>query len=229
MTNKLLIVEDEPDILELLMYNLRREGYEIQTAEDGEQALSKVNAFKPDLIILDLMLPRIDGLEVCRRLKSNNDTKLIPIIMLTAKSEETDVVLGLGLGADDYISKPFRPKELLARIQSVIRRAQMSSEESLDERIIRLDELEIQVDQYKVFLAGEPVTLTLSEFRILTALAGQPNRVFSREQLLRETMGEQVVVVDRNVDVHIRAIRKALKDNNYIETVRGVGYRFKSS
>lgn len=224
---KIVIVEDEPDILELVSYNLTREGFETISVTEGDKAIPLIEEQSPSLIILDLMLPGMDGLEICRCLKDSDITRDIPIIMMTAKSEETDVVLGLGLGADDYIPKPFRPKELIARVKAVIRRSSNSNQsQEKDEEVILLGQVQIYPEQYKLVIDGQAVVLTLSEFKILTALAANPNRVLSREQLLRETGGDQVVVIDRNIDVHIRAIRRALKNYAHlIETVRGVGYR----
>ena len=228
---KIIVVEDEPDILELVSYNLKREGFIVASTDDGNSACPLVEKEQPALVILDLMLPGIDGLEICRQLKSSAITKNIPIIMMTAKSEETDIVLGLGLGADDYVSKPFRPKELIARVKAVLRRS--FNEETLiseQDKVIKLGAVTIYPEQYQLKIDGEMVVLTLSEFRILSKMAASPNRVFSREQLLIETGGDQVVVLDRNIDVHIRAIRKALADyDGLIETVRGVGYRLRYS
>lgn len=223
----IIIVEDEPDIIDVLSYNLKREGFRVTAAQDGATGLDLIQTELPNLVLLDLMLPGMDGLDVCRHLKNSDRTKSVPVIMLTAKGEESDVVLGLGIGADDYITKPFSPKELIARVKAVLRRfdpvAKLGSEQ-----VIESGQLEIDISKHKVSLAGSEVKLTATEFRLLHYLASNQGRVFSREQLLDQTFGNDVVVVDRNIDVHIRGIRKKIDpDQTYIETIRGVGYRFK--
>lgn len=224
---QIVIVEDEPDILDVLSYNLKREGYEIATAQDGAKGLELIKGEKPNLVLLDLMLPGMDGLDVCRHLKNNDPTKAIPVIMLTAKGEESDIVLGLGIGADDYITKPFSPKELIARVKAVLRRFE-HTDDSTQNQVIEIDQLSIDFNKRKVTLDDTEVKLTATEFRLLYYLASNPGRVFSREQLLDQAFGSDVVVVDRNIDVHIRGIRKKIDpDQSYIETIRGVGYRFK--
>ena len=226
MQKQIVIVEDEPDILDVLSYNLKREGFEVATSQNGAEGLGLIQRLKPDLVLLDLMLPGMDGLDVCRQLKTNSVTDNIPVIMLTAKGEESDVVLGLGLGADDYIPKPFSPKELIARIKAVLRRT--SAKEVISDTVIEIDQLHIDEGKHKVSMDNEEVQLTATEFRLLFYLASHPGRVYSREQLLDQAFGGDVVVVDRNIDVHIRAIRKKLNcEQNFIETIRGVGYRFK--
>lgn len=225
----IIVIEDEKDILEILEYNLTREGYRVSTSSDGQTGLNKVRQEKPDLVLLDIMLPEIDGLEICRILKSESSMHAIPIIMVTAKEEESDVVLGLGLGADDYITKPFSPKELIARIKALLRR---SSKQDLADAssCITLGPLKIDPVQVSAHLSDQTLSLTNTEFQILHKLASQPGRVFSREQLIQGAIGEHVVVSDRNIDVHIRAIRKSLGDYQHlVETVRSVGYRFKNS
>ena len=220
----IVVIEDEKDILEIIEYNLLRDGYQVSTAMDGMSGLELVRCKHPDLVLLDLMLPKLDGEELCRRLKGGADTKTIPIIMVTARQEESDIVSGLDLGADDYVTKPFSTKELLARVQSVLRRSGKLDEQ---EKSIALGPLKISPEQFKVELEGEIINLTSTEFRLLLTLAKQAGRVFSREQLLQSVVGDKVVVLDRNIDVHIRAIRKALGEHGkLIETVRGVGYRF---
>lgn len=228
MTSKLItLIEDEPDIQEIIAYNLKREGYQVSSALNGETGLALIKQKKPDLILLDLMLPGMDGLEVCRQLRAVSETQNIPIIMVSAKGEESDVVLGLGLGADDYIAKPFSPKELIARVQAVLRRSQQVPQTSADANIQRGDLL-IEPGKHKVTMAGEEISFTASEFKLLSTLASKPGRVFTREQLINHSLGENVVVVDRNIDVHIRAIRKKLgEQNSFIETIRGIGYRFR--
>jgi len=227
----IVIIEDEPDILELLGYTLRREGFDVMTSSSGETGLNLVRKQKPDLVLLDLMLPQKDGLEVCRELKASENTKHIPIIMVSAKSEESDIVLGLGMNADDYICKPFSPRELVARVRTVLRRHTPVKSAELSDRIEQ-DGLVIDATQHRVTYQGADIKLTATEFRILFYLANHPGRVFSREQLLNHAVGDTIVVVDRNIDVHIRAIRKKLSENkqggdDFVETIRGVGYRFK--
>ena len=223
---RIVVVEDEPDILEILGYNLRREGYEVQSAPDGTSGLSLIRREKPDLVLLDLMLPGIDGLEICRTLKNSSETADTLIIMVTAKGEESDIVLGLGAGADDYISKPFSPKEMVARVKAVLRRGPGIWQASRQE-VVERGELIIDTIRHKVSLAGRELRMTATEFRLLHFLASNPGRVFSRDQLISNALGDDTVVVDRNIDVHVRGIRKKLAiDPPVIETIRGVGYRF---
>ena len=223
---KIVVVEDEPDILEVLSYNLKREGFDVTTALDGTSGLALVEKHSPDLVLLDLMLPGIDGLEICRRIKDNKKLSHIPVIMVTAKGEESDVVLGLGIGADDYIAKPFSPRELIARVKAVLRRSQISDAVEDTDRI-EIEGLTIDAAKFSVSYRGRPIKFTATEFRLLHQLASSPGRVFSREQLLDHAFGSNVVVVDRNIDVHIRAIRKKIsEDTQFIETIRGIGYRF---
>jgi len=222
----ILVVDDEEDILELLKFNLSREGYQVLCAVSGEQALRLVRPENPDLIVLDLMLPGIDGLEVTRRLKNDPDTKNIPIVMLTAKGEEADIVTGLELGADDYITKPFSPRILVARIRAVLRR---KIKEPLEETsVLRIHDLEIDPGRHEVLVNEEPVQLTFTEFGILNYLARRPGWVFTRFQIVEAVRGEDHSVTDRSVDVQIVGLRKKLGlAGKYVETVRGVGYRFK--
>ena len=223
---KIVIVEDEPDILEVLSYNLKREGFDVSHALDGIKGLALVEKVEPDLVILDLMLPGLDGLEICRRIKSVEKLKHIPVIMVTAKGEESDIVIGLGIGADDYVAKPFSPRELVARVNAAIRRAGMSDKQGRPD-IVELEGLIIDEQKFSVTYHGNLIKLTATEFRLLNQLANHPGRVFSREQLLNYASGNDVVIVDRNIDVHIRAIRKKLPGEiQFIETVRGIGYRF---
>ncbi len=224
--SKVLVIEDEPDILEVIQYNIEREGHKVIACRDGEQGLSRIRTDAPDLVILDLMLPGMDGTEVCRQVKADPVTRGIPIIMVTAKSEESDVVLGLGLGADDYIAKPFSPRELMARVNVVLRRGSVREERSDGERISR-GELSIDLGRFEARAAGELLSLTPTEMRLLHFLASHPGRVFPRAHLLSRVIGEDAVVTDRNIDVHVRALRLKLGDHaSVIETVRGVGYRF---
>ena len=223
---KIVIVEDEPDILEVLSYNLKREGFDVSHALDGIKGLALVEKVEPDLVILDLMLPGLDGLEICRRIKSVEKLKHIPVIMVTAKGEESDIVIGLGIGADDYVAKPFSPRELVARVNAAIRGAGMSDKQGRPD-IVELEGLIIDEQKFSVTYHGNLIKLTATEFRLLNQLANHPGRVFSREQLLNYASGNDVVIVDRNIDVHIRAIRKKLPGEiQFIETVRGIGYRF---
>jgi two-component system phosphate regulon response regulator PhoB len=225
---KILIVDDEEDILELVRYNLTREGFATISAASGEAALKLVRNEPPDLIILDLMLPGVDGLEVARRIKGDSDLRNIPIVMLTAKGEEADVVTGLELGADDYIIKPFSPKIMIARIKTVLRR--QNEPEQSDEVPIRIDNLSIHIGRRNVQLGGTSVDLTYTEFQILSLLAKRPGWVFTRTQIVDSVRGNDYPVTDRSVDVQIVGLRKKLGDyGGYIQTVRGVGYRFKES
>jgi len=223
---KILVVDDEEDILELLRFNLSRERYQVSCALTAEKALSLVQSEAPDLIVLDLMLPGIDGLEVARQLKNDPATKNIPIVMLTAKGEEADIVTGLELGADDYITKPFSPRILLARVRAVLRRKTTVSQEK--ESVIRVHDLTIHPGRHEVLVDGKPVQLTFTEFGILNYLARRPGWVFTRSQIVDAVRGDDYFVTDRSVDVQIVGLRKKLGPaGKYIETVRGVGYRFK--
>ncbi len=222
---RILVVDDEEDILELIKYNLAREGYLTDTAKTGESALEKARSVKPDIIILDLMLPGIDGLEVCRQLKSDGRTVMIPIIMVTAKGEDADIVTGLELGADDYVTKPFSPRILLARIKAVIRR---SRNKIPDERVIRISDLEIDVARREVCVRNLPVQLTVSEFEILHHMIKHPGWVFTRNQIINAVRGDDYPVTERSIDVQIVGLRRKLgASGKYIQTVHGIGYRFK--
>jgi two-component system phosphate regulon response regulator PhoB len=221
----ILIIEDEHDIAELLRYNLAREGYRAVVAGDGQAGLNAA-ARQPDLILLDLMLPRLDGLELCRMLKRNPQTSRIPVIMLTAKGEESDVIAGLELGADDYIAKPFSVKLVLARVRAVLRRRKEPAQ--LKNEILRIHDIEINPGRHEVLIKGKPLELTFSEFAILHLLAGRPGWVMTRGQIVDAVRGEDYAVTDRAVDVQIVGLRKKLgRRAEWIETVRGVGYRFK--
>ncbi|MBN2842262.1 MAG: response regulator transcription factor [Sedimentisphaerales bacterium] len=221
----ILIVDDEEDVLELLEYNLKKEGYRTEKAVSGEEALQKVRITNPDLIVLDLMLPGIDGLSVCKSLKNDSKTQNIPIIMLTAKGEEADIVVGLELGADDYMTKPFSPKVLLARLKRLL---QKNIVQELEKGAVKIHELVINPSRREVLVKNKPVELTYTEFNILYALSQRPGRVFTRYQIVDAVRGEDYVVTDRAIDVQMVSIRKKLGAcGKYIETVRGVGYRFK--
>jgi two-component system phosphate regulon response regulator PhoB len=227
---RLLVIEDEEDILELLTYNLKREGYEVQGAASGEDGLEKTRRKRPDLILLDLMLPGLDGLAVCRALKSGPDTRDIPIIMVSAKGEEADVVVGLELGADDYVTKPFSPRLLLARIRAVLRRRGRPQEGVGAEikGVISRHGLTLHPGRREAALNGQPVALTVTEFDLLYYLAGRPGWVSTRQQIIDAVRGPEYTVTDRTVDVQIAGLRRKLgAGGELIETVRGVGYRFK--
>jgi len=222
----ILVIEDERDIIEVIEYNFEREGYTVLSATNGEKGLEIARAKRPSVVILDLMLPGFDGIEVAKRLRRDPSTREIAIVMLTAKSEESDVILGLGVGADDYVTKPFKMKELLARVKAVLRRGPLQDEGPTGQRL-DLDGLVIDKAKYQVILNGNEVPLTLTEFKLLTTLASAPGRVFTRELLLQKIQGE-AFVDERNIDVHVRSIRKKLgEETDYIVTVRGVGYKFK--
>lgn len=230
---KILIVDDELHILELLKYNLETSGYEVIEAESGEEALEKLNA-SIALVILDLMLPDMDGLEVLRRIRFNDHLKNIPVIMLTAKNEEIDAVLGLEMGADDYIGKPFRVRELLARIKAVLRRKEETEylpQSTEKEKIIQVGNLAINETTRTVKKSDNVIEMPLKEFELLAVLAKNPGRVFSREELLEKIWGYDYVGESRTVDVHIRNLRKKIEDDDsspfFIKTVRGIGYKFR--
>jgi len=225
---KILIVEDEEDVLELVKYNLEKNGYLTEIAMTGREALSKVKSGVPDLMLLDLMLPEVDGLEVCRLVKGDTETAAIPVIMLTAKGTEADIVAGLEMGADDYITKPFSPRVLLARIKAVIRRKDIPSE--TDTAIIRIHDIEIDPGRHRVTVRGKQVKLTSTEFNLLRYLAARPGWVFTRYQIVDAIHGNDYPVTDRSIDVQVVGLRKKLGTvGKYIETVRGVGYRFEES
>jgi len=224
---KILVIDDEKDIVELVEYNLQKDGYRVISARDGVAGLDLVKKELPNLIILDLMLSEMDGLEVCRYIKQDDRIKNIPIIMLTAKSEESDIVVGLQLGADDYIIKPFSPKVLVARVKTILRRM---IEWQKPSEVRKINSLVIDMPRHKVTIANREIELTPIEFNILDFLSRYPGRAFSRDQIMDGAWKEGKFVVDRAVDVHMRALRKKLgKAGDFIETVRGVGYRFKES
>lgn len=222
----ILVVDDEEDILELVRYHLDREGYLVTCAATGEEALKLSRKASLDLLVLDLMLPGIDGLEVARRLKNESSTRDLPIVMLTAKGEESDVVTGLELGADDYVTKPFSPRVLIARIRAVLRRNDQAPPD--ENAVIRLHSLVIHPGRREVLVDGRPATLTFTEFGILAYLARRPGWVFTRSQIVDAVRGDDYPVTDRSVDVQVVGLRRKLGDAGHlIETVRGVGYRFK--
>jgi len=227
MTKKtILVVDDERDIVELVDYNLTRAGYTVLREYDGESALDAARRRQPDLVILDLMLPGIDGVDVCRQLKSSDSTARIPVVMLTARTEEADIVLGLELGADDYVTKPFSPRVLLARVRAILRR---KAERIGDTgKILKASGLSIDTERYEARADGKALALTVTEFKILEYLMRGKGRVYDRYKIVDAVRGEDVIVIDRTVDVHIAALRRKLGSYGpLIETVRGVGYKFK--
>ena len=219
----ILVVDDERDLLEVVVYNLNRAGYETSVATTGRDALDRINADPPDLVLLDLMLPEMSGTEVATRVRTNPVTAGVPIIMLTAKAEEVDQIVGLKVGADDYVTKPFSPKVLLARVEAVLRR---TGKASAEQRFLRLGTIEINTDTHRVQVDGQTIKLTLTEFRILSSLLQANGRVLSRASLMSRAMGPGVTVTERTIDVHVTSIRKKLGPSaDFIRTVRGVGYR----
>jgi two-component system phosphate regulon response regulator PhoB len=229
---QLLVVEDEEDQQELLRCNLAREGFGVTCADDGEQALQCVQEQIPDLIVLDLMLPGLGGLEVCKVLRKNPRTMAVPIVMVTAKTEDTEMVTGLEVGADDYVTKPYSPRVLVARIKAVLRRRPRRSGPQPptpdQDEVIRVRDLSIRPDRFEVMVSGKQVRLSGTEFRLLALLARHPGRVFTREQIIRSVHGDNCAVTDRSVDVHIFWLRQKLgARGRMIEAVRGVGYRFR--
>jgi two-component system alkaline phosphatase synthesis response regulator PhoP len=225
---KILVVEDEAPIQELLQFNLERKRYRVKIVDSGEAALAEASDFMPNLILLDIMLPGADGLEVCRQLKADPKTASIPIIMLTALSEESDIVAGLELGADDYVTKPFSPRVLLARVKAGLRRTQ--PEKTVNPDLISIRGIQIDTVRYKVTVDGNETSLTSTEFKVLQLMASQPGRVFTRYQIVDAVHGDDYPVTDRSVDVQIVGLRKKLDETeDSIETVRGIGYRFKEA
>ena len=224
MKTRILIVDDEPDAIELMAFNLKTAGYEVVTASDGEEAVRKARALLPALILLDLMLPEVDGLEVCKILRRDPRTSAIPIVMVTAKAAEIDRVLGLELGADDYITKPFSPRELVLRVKRLLRTGQGTAEKL---EHIELKDLVIDVPRHQVIVKGKPVDLTATEFKLLTTLAQRRGRVQSRDKLLQDVWEYDSLIDTRTVDTHMRRLREKLGPaSRHLDTVRGVGYRF---
>lgn len=223
---EILIVEDDEDVMELIRYNLAKEGFNCDAAYDGQEGLKKAQGMLPDLVLLDLMLPEVDGLDVCKKLKNNPQTEHIPIVMVTAKSDEADIVTGLELGADDYVTKPFSPKVLVARVRAVLRRKTTEIPEK--STVIRIHDIQIDPVRHKVLIKDKAVELTSSEFGLLHFLAARPGWVFTRYQIVDAIHGTDYPVTDRSIDVQVVGLRKKLSSaGKYIETVRGVGYRFK--
>ncbi len=224
MRERILVVDDEPDAVELVCFNLKAAGFDVMTADDGQEALRKAKTALPSLIVLDLMLPEVDGLEVCKILRRDPATSGMPILMLTAKAGEIDRVLGLELGADDYMTKPFSPRELVLRVKGLLRRREAAEEKS---DVIRINGLCIDIPEHLVLVHGRRVDLTATEFKLLTLLAQRRGRVQSREQLLRDVWEYDNLIDTRTVDTHMRRLREKLgRAAKYLDTVRGVGYRF---
>jgi two-component system alkaline phosphatase synthesis response regulator PhoP len=221
---KILIIEDEKPITELLEYNLKQNGYFVEIAHDGEEGLQKILDNQPDLVILDLMLPKMDGMEICRRVKGNSNTQAIPIVMLTAKTDEVDRIVGLEMGADDYVTKPFSVRELILRIKAILKRADGRLTEV---RKVEIKELSILPDQHVVYVKGEEVELTHLEFNLLLALVNSHGRVLTRDTLLNKVWGYDYYGDTRTVDVHVRRLRQKLgAAADYVKTIRGTGYKF---
>ena len=224
---KIVVIEDEPDIRETVEHYLSREGFAVASAPDGEAGFELVRRDGADLVVLDILMPGLDGIEVCRMLKMDPVTRGIPVIILSAKDEEADIVLGLGVGADDYLSKPFSPRELTARIRAVLRRGAVQEDGDTQQRVVR-GPLVVDPLRHEVRVDAGAVGFTATEFRLLHLLASHPGRVFTRDQLVSRVIGDGAVVIDRNIDVHVRAIRKKLGEHrDLIMTIRGVGYRFR--
>ena len=226
---KILVVEDEPDIRKLVQYNLTQERFNVLEAEDGEQALKLLQREKPNFVILDLMLPGLSGMELCKLLRQRSDTAKLPILMLTAKAGEADRIVGLEMGADDYLAKPFSPREMVARVRAILRRSEAKPTTEAAPAYEK-GSLKIDFSTYEVFVRGKPVKLTLKEFELLRFLVQNPSRVLNRDQLLDRVWGGETFVTPRTVDVHIRRLRKAVEKDDrkpkWILTVRGVGYKF---
>lgn len=228
MSLKILVIDDEPDVVDIISMNLKSSGFEVLTATSGLQGLQRAKAEMPALIILDLMLPEMSGLEVCKALKKETSTSAIPIIMLTAKSEEVDRIVGLELGADDYVPKPFSPRELMLRVKSVVRRTKVDHTEARE--VMVLGEIKLDHGRHEVSIDDEPVVLTATEFKLLALLIERKGRVQSRDRLLNDVWGYESVIDTRTVDTHIRRLREKMgKAAGYIETIRGVGYRISDS
>jgi len=226
--NHILIIEDDEDIQQLVSFNLIKAGFHVTCADDGEEGLAQLKMNKFDCLLLDLMLPGMSGYHVCRKIRDDKKVKEIPIIMLTAKGEESDIITGLDSGADDYITKPFSPKVIIARIKTVLRRGSKDNDNQNDEKILIIHDLTIDKGRHEVMVEEEKVKLTMTEFSILTLLAGRPGWVFSRQQIIDEVRGYDYSVTPRTIDVQVFGLRKKLgKAGNHIETVRGIGYRLK--
>ncbi|HWB53580.1 MAG TPA: response regulator transcription factor [Tepidisphaeraceae bacterium] len=220
-----LVIDDEKDLLELVRYNLEKEHFDVIVAADSQKGLEIAQRHRPDLLVLDLMMPGLGGLDICRQLRSDTATANIPILILTAKAAEADRVIGLEMGADDYLTKPFSPRELVARVRAILRR---SSPEQAATQVIRRGDLSIDVPRHEVKFAGKSINLTATEFRILEFIAARPGRVLSRDQIIDAALGQDAAVIDRTIDVHMTSLRKKLGAGGaQIETVRGFGYKFR--
>lgn len=226
---KILIIEDDRDIVELVRYNLEKENFRVLSAEDGASGLVQIRKHRPDMVILDLMLPRLSGLEICREVRQDAELARTPIIMLTARADEADRVVGLEMGADDYIPKPFSPRELVARVRALFRRGE-PQDDAAREAPIKIGDLLIDPNRFQVLKYGEGLTLSSLEFRLLHYLAAHPNRVFSRDRLLDAIWGNERFVIPRSIDVYIRRLREKIEDDPqqpvYLKTIRGAGYLF---
>ena len=224
MANRILVVDDEPDILELTRFALAQEGFDVDTAATGDEALTQIRRARPDLVVLDLMLPDRPGTEICRTIRSNPELTDVPVIMLTARTDEVDRIVGFELGADDYVTKPFSPRELCLRVKAILRRGRPS--DSAPEQLQHHD-LALDIERHQCLYKGDEVTLTAKEFLLLTSLMRRPGRVLTRERLLEEVWGEGIAVTHRTVDTHMKRLREKLGvAGDLIDTVRGVGYRF---
>ncbi|MDB5020234.1 MAG: ArsR family transcriptional regulator [Pedobacter sp.] len=226
LNQKILIVDDEPDILELVEYNLKKEGYQVFTASNGQEGIALAKRVHPDLIVLDIMMPKMDGIEACRLMRAIPEFKNTFMVFLTARSEEYSEIAGFNVGADDYIAKPIKPRALVSRINAILRRT--SSSEEVSENKIEIGDLVIDREAYLVFQAGEKVVLAKKEFELLYLLASKPGKVYTRESILKNIWEDSVVVTNRTIDVHIRKVREKLGEN-YVSTVKGVGYKFELS
>ncbi len=224
MSERILVVDDEPDLLELVRINLSQAGFEVETAETGQAGLAAVREQAPDLLVLDLMLPDIPGTEVCRQLRADPRFESLPVVMLTARSEEVDRVVGFELGADDYVAKPFSPRELTLRVRAILRR---SGRPAGPAAVIREGPLQLDADRHRCLVNGHPIDLTAKEFKLLSTMMGRPGHVMSRQRLLDTVWGSEITVTERTIDTHLKRLREKLGEaGDMIETVRGVGYRF---
>jgi two-component system alkaline phosphatase synthesis response regulator PhoP len=223
---KILIVDDEPDILELIEYNLKKEGYQVYTAKNGQEAVAEAKKVQPDLIVLDIMMPKMDGIEACRIMRTMPEFKTTFMVFLTARSEEYSEIAGFNVGADDYIAKPIKPRALVSRINAILRRN--SAPEEVADNKLEIGDLVIDREAYLVFQGGNKVVLAKKEFELLYLLASKPGKVYTREVILKNIWEDSVVVTNRTIDVHIRKIREKLGEN-YVSTVKGVGYKFELS
>ncbi len=220
----ILVVDDEPDLRELIRFNLTQAGHEVETASGGREALEAIRRQPPDLVVLDLMLPDLSGIEVCRAVRADPKLRSLPILMLTARSEEVDRVVGFELGADDYVTKPFSPRELTLRVGAILRRAKAASDPAAE---LRYQELRVDREKHRCMVSGESIELTAKEFRLLEALMSRSGRVLTRQRLLDEVWGSDITVTERTIDTHLKRLREKLgAAGRFIETVRGVGYRF---